>query len=376
MRCRKSLLVALAFTASLAMVSTTAPAASAETPRCDAKPLQTALKALKEVGASGISVTVKSPRCGVWNGGVGLADLKTGRKVVGNEHSRIASDTKTWTATVVLQLVGEGRIKLDDTVDHYLPGLIRTKSYDGRKITIRQLLQHTSGLPDYLDAPYWNDLDARRWDHVEPLQTVEQALTLPPPDDRTPAGFSYSNTNYNLAGLIVTEVTGRDIGTEIEQRIIEPLGLRETYWPGDRTKLPEPDLRGYAERNGALRDRTEWNTSGADASGALVSTGADATTFWTALMTGKLLAPDQLAEMKKTVPDGSSGERYGLGVERYERAPGFVTWGHSGHMESGHKFRNAVTDDGRRAVTLLIGSETFDSDRVDAIIGDLIRDLR
>ncbi|KWT60120.1 D-alanyl-D-alanine carboxypeptidase [Streptomyces albus subsp. albus] len=321
-------------------------------------------------------MTVKSPRCGVWNGGVGLADLKTGRKVVGNEHSRIASNTKTWTATVVLQLVGEGRIKLDDTVDHYLPGLIRTKFYDGRRITIRQLLQHTSGLPDYLDAPYWNDLDARRWDHVEPLQTVEQALTLPPPDDRTPAGFSYSNTNYNLAGLIVTAVTGHDIGTEIEQRLIEPLGLRETYWPGDRTTLPKPDLRGYAERNGALRDRTEWNTSGADASGALVSTGADATTFWTALMTGKLLAPDELAEMKKTVPDGSSNDRYGLGVERYERAPAFVTWGHSGHMESGHKFRNAVTDDGQRAVTLLIGSETFDSDRVDAIIGDLIRDLR
>ncbi|KAA6215152.1 class A beta-lactamase-related serine hydrolase [Streptomyces albofaciens JCM 4342] len=321
-------------------------------------------------------MTVKSPRCGVWNGGVGLADLKTGRQVVGNEHSRIASNTKTWTATVVLQLVGEGRIKLDDTVDHYLPGLIRTGHHDGRKITVRQLLQHTSGLPDYLDAPFWHDLDARRWDHVEPLQTVEQALTLPPPDDRTPSGFSYSNTNYNLAGLIVTAVTGRDIGTEIEQRIIEPLGLRETYWPGDRTELPKPDLRGYAERNGALRDRTEWNTSGADASGALVSTGADATTFWTALMTGKLLAPAELAELKKTVPDVSSGEGYGLGVERYERVPGFVTWGHSGHMESGHKFRNAVTEDGRRAVTLLIGSETFDSDRVDAIIGDLIRDLR
>ncbi len=93
-------------------------------------------------------------------------------------------------------------------------------------------------------------------------------------------------------------------------------------------------------------------------------------------MTGKLLAPAELAELKKTVPDVSSGEGYGLGVERYERVPGFVTWGHSGHMESGHKFRNAVTEDGRRAVTLLIGSETFDSDRVDAIIGDLIRDLR
>ncbi|MEV5597467.1 serine hydrolase domain-containing protein [Streptomyces sp. NPDC052496] len=370
MRYRTSAVVALAITSSLL----TAPSASAATPRCDTAPVRKALRALEEVGASGISVTVQSPRCGVRNSGVGRADLRTGRKAAGNEHSRIASNTKAWTATVVLQLVGEGRIALSDTVDAYLPGLVRTRHYDGRRITVRQLLQHTSGLPDYLDA--WDDLEAHRWEHMEPRETVEQALRLPPPDDRTPSGFAYSNTNYNLAGLIVTKVTGRSIGTEIERRIIKPLGLRETYWPGDRTTLPEPDLRGYVDRDGTLLDRTEWNTSGADASGALISTGADATAFWTALMSGKLLAPAQLAEMKKTVPDSFPGEHYGLGVERYERVPGFVTWGHSGHMESGHTFRNAVTDDGQRAVTLLIGSESFDSDKVDAIIGDLIRELR
>ncbi|MEV0275661.1 serine hydrolase domain-containing protein [Streptomyces sp. NPDC050610] len=372
MRYGTGAVAAVAFTASLV----TAPAASADAPRCDLRPVRTAMKALGEVGASGISVAVKSPRCGEWSGGVGLADLATGRAVGGGEHSRIASNTKTWTATVVLQLVGEGKVELDDSVDRYLPGLVRNERYDGRKITVRQLLRHTSGLPDYLDAPFWDDLDAHRWDHFDPLRTVEQALALPPPDDRTPDGFSYSNTNYNLAGLIVAKVTGHGIGTEIEQRIIKPLGLSGTYWPGDRTTLPEPDLRGYVDRDGTLVDRTEWNTSAADASGALVSTGRDVTAFWTALLSGRLLAPAQLAEMKQTVPDGSSGERYGLGVEHYERVPGFVTWGHSGYMESGHKVRNAVTDDGRRAVTLLIGSETFDSDRVDAIMGDLIRDLR
>ncbi len=372
MRYGTSAVVAVAFTASLV----TAPAASASAPRCDIQPIRTALKALEEVGASGISVTVKSPHC-AWKGGVGLADLRTGREVVGDEHSRLASNTKTWTATVVLQLVGEGKVGLDDSVDRYLPGLVRNERYDGREITVRQLLQHTSGLPDYLDAPYWDDLDARRWDHFEPLETVEQALALPPPDDRTPSGFSYSNTNYNLAGLIVSKVTGRAIGTEIEQRIIKPLGLSHTYWPGDRTTLPEPELRGYVDRDGTLLDRTEWNVSAADASGALVSTGPDTTAFWTALLSGKLLAPAQLAEMKRTIPDdGPSGDRYGLGVERYEHTPGLVTWGHSGYMESGHKVRNAVTDDGQRAVTLLIGSETFDSDKVDSIIADLLRDLR
>ncbi|MFF6995895.1 serine hydrolase domain-containing protein [Streptomyces sp. NPDC008313] len=319
---------------------------------------------------------MKSPLCGERNTGVGLADLRTGRKAVGNEHSRIGSDTKTWTATVVLQLVGEGRIELDDTVDHYLPGLIRTRFYDGRRITVRQLLQHTSGLPDYLDAPFWDDEEAHRWDHIEPLRTVEQALTLPPPE-RTTSGFAYSNTNYNLAGLIVTKVTGRSIGTEIEERIIKRLGLCETQWPGDRTTIPGPDLRGYVERRaGTLVDRTEWNTSEADASGALISDGADTTAFWTALLTGELLAPAQLAEMKKTVPDDFPGERYGLGLERHEPTPGLVIWGHSGSVASGHKFRNAVTDDGRRAVTLLIGSESFDSDKVDSIMATLVHDLR
>ncbi|WJV50883.1 serine hydrolase domain-containing protein [Streptomyces flavofungini] len=381
MRRRTSAAVTLAFTASVL----TAPAASAATdssggpassPRCDVKPVQAALKALSGVGASGISVTVRSPRCGVRKSGVGLADLRTGRKAMGNEHSRIASNTKTWTATVVLQLVGEGKLRLDDTVEDHLPGLIRTKDYDGRKITIRQLLQHTSGLPDYLEAPFWEDDEEHRWDHIEPLLTVEQALRLPPPDDRTRDGFSYSNTNYNLAGLIVTEVTGRSIGTEIERRIIKRLGLRETYWPGDRVTLRKPDLRGYVERNGTLVDKTEWNTSAADASGALVSSGADVTAFWTALMSGKLLAPAQLAEMKRTIPDDSAGSRYGLGVERYEPGPGLVAWGHSGYMETGHKLRNAVTDDGERAVTLLIGSESFDEEKVDAVVSRLIRDLR
>ncbi|MEI5101723.1 serine hydrolase domain-containing protein [Streptomyces sp. PmtG] len=321
-----------------------------------------------------MSVSVRSPRCGVLNRGVGMADLATGRKAVGNEHSRIASNTKTWVATVVLQLVGEGKLRLDDTVDQHLPGLIRTRHYDGRKITIRQLLQHTSGLPDYLDAPFWEDELAHRWDHIEPLRTVQQALKLPPPEDKP---FSYSNTNYNLAGLIVRKVTGHSIGTEIDRRIVKRLGLRDTYWPGDRTTLPKPDLRGYVKRSGRLLDWTEWNTSGADASGALVSTGADVTVFWSALMSGRLLAPAQLAEMKRTVPDPTvPGARYGLGVERYKPTAGLVTWGHSGFMETGHKLRNAVTDDGRRAVTLLIGSEEFKEDKVDSVLRRLIRDLR
>lgn len=374
MRGRVSAVVAvLAVTASLVVAS----AGSASAQGCDTQPIQTALTALKNVGPPGIAVTVKSPRCGVWNGGVGVADRATGRKVIGNEHSRIGSDTKTWTSVVVLQLVGEGKIKLDGKVDDYLPGLIRNASYDGRKITIRQLLQHTSGLPDYLDDDdFWGgDPDAHRWEHIEPLFTVQQALKLDPPE-QTDTGFAYSNTNYNLLGLIVQKVTGRPIATEIDARISKPLGLRETYWPGDDTTVRKPDLRTYEKRKRTLVDRTEWNVSEADASGELISTGADATGFWTALMCGKLLKPAQLAALKTTIVD-DLGQGYGLGIERYQY-PGFVAWGHSGLMEGGATFRNAVTDNGQRAITLLIDRPMSDaeSNKVQKIMGNLIRDIR
>ncbi|MFF4539920.1 serine hydrolase domain-containing protein [Streptomyces aureus] len=374
MRRTKRLALALTLAISTSVLAAPAVSATTATPRCDTRPLQSALKSLRGAGASGISMAIESPRCGAWKGGAGLADLLDHRPVTGDEHSRIASDTKAWVATVVLQLTAEGRIRLDDSVDHYLPGLIRTEHYDGRRITVRQLLQHTSGLPDYLDAPYWEDETAHRWEHFEPLWTVRQALELPPPTGRPASGFSYSNTNYNLAGLIVSKVTGHSIATEIRQRIIRPLGLRHTSWPGDRTTLPSPELRAYVERGGKLRDWTDWNVSGSDASGALVSTASDVTAFWTALMGGRLLPAAQLAEMKRTVPDGEGG-RYGLGVERYEQK-GLVTWGHSGFMETGHKLRNAVTGNGSRSVTLLVGSEEFDENKVDAALARLIRDLR
>lgn len=340
---------------------------------CDAAPIDKALNELRTVGATGISVTVESPRCGVITTGVGVADRTTGRPVVGDEHGRIASDTKTWVATVAMQLVAEGRLCLDDTVDQHLPGLIRNQYYDGRTITVRQLMQHTSGLPEYLDT-FANEDDAR-WLHLEPVDTVDLALKLKPPK-RSASGFFYSNTNYNVLGMIIKQITGNDVATEVENRIITPLGLTGTSWPpGDETTLPAPELRGYAERGDHLEDRTEWNVSGVGASGALVSTSADVTAFWSALFSGELLPPGLLADMEQTIDDGENG-RYGLALERYERVPGFVTWGHSGSMESGHHLENAVTADGLRAVTLLIGSDDFDLDKVNATIGDLIYNLR
>lgn len=378
----------VALTVSTAVVLTSAlvytavavtPGASTPTPPpCDTRPIDQAVRDLGKLGV-GIAITVRSPLCGVQHRGVGVvrkatsptgADPITERAADGKEHSRIGSNTKSWVATVVLQLVSEGKLRLDDAVSTHLPNLIATKQYDGRKITIRQLLQHTSGLPEFTGHPDWEDEGKTRFKTFTPEDTVKTALELEPPK-KTKSGFFYSNTNYNVISLIVAKVTGREIDAEIDARIIKPLGLKGTSWPGTKTTLPEPVLHGYAEGE----DLTEWNTSGYGAAGALISTGADTTAFWSALMSKGILPFEQLAEMRKTVDDGS-GNGYGLGIEKYDIAPDLVAWGHSGSMPSAHAFHNAVTEDGQRGVSVMVGSDEEISERVEDVIHDLIRDLR
>src|SRR6185369_16451238 len=134
-----------------------------------------------------------------------------------------------------------GRIDLDATVEHYLPGVVRGNGNDGNRITVRQLLQQTSGLPDYDDVIFTKPEDLVGLSHAyfEPRRLVDAALTRPP--QFTPGSkWEYSNTNYILAGLIAEQVAERPIGELITQRIIEPLHLRDTYWPG----VGEQRLRG------------------------------------------------------------------------------------------------------------------------------------
>ncbi|WP_328425536.1 serine hydrolase domain-containing protein [Streptomyces sp. NBC_00443] len=184
-------------------------------------------------------------RCGRWTGTAGTADLHTGRPMNATDRLRAGSVTKTFTATLVLQLVAEHRLSLGDPVDRYLPGLIHGRGhvggYDGSRITVRQLLQHTSGLPDYLDAPEWEHPEQLRYHHFEPLDLVTRALELPRPHGT----WHYATTNYLVLGVIVREVTGRPPEAEVTRRIIEPLGLRDSYGPGDDIHVQGPYSRSY-----------------------------------------------------------------------------------------------------------------------------------
>ncbi|MEV4612422.1 serine hydrolase domain-containing protein [Kitasatospora sp. NPDC049258] len=322
-----------------------APAASAATRPDTVQQGLDALVRTDGLPAALASVKDRSGRTRTYTAGVG--DLATGTTVPVDGQVRIGSNTKTFTAVVVLQLVGAGRICLDAPVDTYLPGLVRGDGIDGRRITVRQLLQQTSGLPNYTD----HLSDEIRY--YEPHELL--GLALQHPADFAPgAKWAYSNTNYVLAGLIVEKVTGRPLGEEVDRRIVKRIGLRHTYFPAPgEVAIREPHPKGYYQESpGApLRDGTELDPSWAWAAGQVVSTNSDLNRFFTALLAGDLLPPAQLAEMRTTVPAGlpfPPGTRYGLGLVSRPLSCGGVYWGHGGSI-TGYETRGGVTEGGRAA---------------------------
>ncbi|MEV7213020.1 serine hydrolase domain-containing protein [Kitasatospora cineracea] len=336
--------------AGLALTAFT-PTAATAAPRPDA--VQQRLDALVRAdGMPAALATVKGRdgRSRSYTAGVG--DLATGAGVPVDGQIRAGSNTKTFTAVVVLQLVAEGKVGLDAPVDTYLPGLLRGDGIDGRTITVRQLLQHTSGLPDYMDAPPLTDFVPIQYRYFEPRDLLDGALAqkaLFAPG----TGWMYSNTNYLVAGLLVQQVTGRPFGEEVTRRVIDRIGLRHTYFPATgETALREPHPHGYLNTGpGApLIDYTEMDASMAWSTGAIVSTNTDLNTFYSALLAGRLLPAAQLAQMRTTVPAEllGPGVRYGLGLQSRPLSCGGLAWGHGG-TSPGHRTRGGATDDGRAA---------------------------
>jgi D-alanyl-D-alanine carboxypeptidase len=336
--------------AGLAVAGTATAAPSTHTGRSDA--VQRSLDHLvndDKYPAALAAVQERGGRIRDYTAGVG--DLKTKRPVPPDGYVRIGSNTKTFTSVVVLQLVGEGKIKLDAPVETYLPGLLRGEGIDGRHITVRQLLQHTSGLPNYTNF-LANGALPYRDAYYDPRRLLDMALEQKadfPPGSK----WEYSNTNYLVAGLIVERVTDRPLSEEITKRTIDRIGLRHTYFPqvGDES-VRQPHPEGYHTDDPAkpLVDATVWDPSMGWAAGQIISTPSDVDRFFTALLAGKLLAPAQLKQMRTTVPAPSEGQgvRYGLGLMSFPLSCGGLAWGHGGDIP-GYNTNNAATDDGRAA---------------------------
>lgn len=332
-------------------------------PRCS-DPLQQQVNAIHGTGPVGVLAQVTS-RDERRSARAGTAVLGTGRPVPSHGRFRIGSATKTFTATVVLQLVGEGRMSLDDTVEHWLPGVVRGHGNKGSQVTVRQLLQHTSGIPDVqADIPALTSaagFRAERLRTYSPDETVALAMRHAP-TFRPGTDWSYSNTNYVLAGMVVERVTGRSWAQEVNARIIHPLRLAGTSTPGTDPSVRGPHAHGYAAfdtgtaRGGRRIDVTEFNPSVLYASGSVISTAYDLSRFYIALLGGRLLAPAQLDAMTTTVPApelGVPGARYGLGLGQLPLSCGGSYFAHFGEAPGYHTW-GGVTGDGTRAAVVSV----------------------
>ncbi|MDM7915927.1 MAG: DUF6268 family outer membrane beta-barrel protein, partial [Candidatus Eisenbacteria bacterium] len=259
----------------------------------------------------------------------------------------IGSTTKTFVAVVVLQLAQEGILNLDGTIERFLPDIPGAS-----RITVRQLLQHTSGLNEYLHTEAV-DRDARRaWSAEELIGVAVRRGPVAQPG----AGFHYANTNYLALGRIIEEVTSRPWYSEVRSRILDPLGMRRTGYAGEPSAPPIGT--GYVVEGGKFLEATDlWDPSVGGAAGGMYSTTEDLMAFTLALFGGSLLDAKRMAEMQTFVPGDDYGyieHAYGLGLERYT-VNGLTVLGHMG-TGSAHSSFIGYDPAGGTAVTVLINA--------------------
>ncbi|MCT4354121.1 beta-lactamase family protein [Streptomyces sp. Je 1-79] len=299
-----------------------------------ADPLEAAIAGLPSKDATAALVRVGGSE-GVWRGTSGVHDLETMRPADPDARFRTGSVTKVFTAAVVLQLAAEGRVDLDRPARSYLPELI-----PGRygKVTVRQLLNHTHGIPapDFAGSTV-EEWYANRFEIHDPRAMVRSA-TAKRPEFAPGEQQHYLNIGYTIAGLLVERVTGDTYERQVAARIIRPLGLSGTYLPGTDPRIRGPHNHGYqtmrlADGTTGLRDVSVWGTTDGWAAGDLVSTTADLERFTKALFRGRVVRGPLLEEMftLPEVPDFRSGEpaAYSVGLSM-KKLGGREVWGKTG----------------------------------------------
>ncbi|WP_371676442.1 serine hydrolase domain-containing protein [Streptomyces sp. NBC_01276] len=320
-------------------------AAGVKAPLFSAPPDAAALeRAIAGLGADHPEATAALVRVGgtsgSWKGSSGVADVRSGRGAIEDGRFRAGSVTKAFTAAVVLQLAAEHRLDLDRPVQEYLPGLLPGGPGGFEPVSVRQLLNYTSGLRS-ADGPgdEFADEYAHRFDVVDPRALIANAAAKGP-ESRPGEKQHYSNIHYTVLGVLIEKVTGTTYEKAVTQRIFKPLGLRDTSFPGrTQTRIPGPHNHGYqaVPRPGggsSLVDVTEWNSSSNWAAGDLISTTADLERFTVALFGGKVVPQPQLEEMF-TVPDvqdAETGEHavQTAGLKEFKLPGGAVVYGKTG----------------------------------------------
>jgi D-alanyl-D-alanine carboxypeptidase len=347
---------AIAAICSAVVVCAGAQAATTAPP--DRVSLQEALDRLVAAGVPGAVLLVRD--------GNRTLRLASGYSVVAGrvparpgDRFRIGSVTKSFVSTVVLQLAGEGKLSLDEAVEQVLPGKLR----GGEEITVRQLLQQTSGLYDYLAdprifRPYRSGNVGYTWTPSKLLAVANDHK----PHFRPGAKWEYSNTNYLVLGLIVEAVTGHPLASELKHRVFDRAGLHATTFD-TKPRIAGRHMHGYFLLNGKLTDLSVLSPTAGWAAGAIVSTADDVARFYRALLRGRLLRADLLREMESTVSLGIPYNGYGLGLWRTATlalsakplACG-AAWGHNGGWV-GYSTNAFSSKDGTRQFVLFVNRD-------------------
>lgn len=294
----------------------------------DRPELQDAVQDAVDFGFLGAQMRVHDEQ-GDWAGSAGARKLGGSVAPSTDGLFRVGSATKAFTSTVVLQLVDEGEVGLDAPAADYLP------EFDlDERITVRMLLQHTSGVFNHTGEYYggtfrpgipWDGKEwvEKRFHTYQPEELVELSLSKSPVFEPG-ADWSYSNTNYVLARLLIENVTGHSYAHEVQQRIVRPLGLSDTVAPGTWSGIPGPHAHAYYRYEDAgqwkVVDVTRQNPSWISSAGEMISTTRDLSTFLSALLDGRLLSDELLDEM--LTPDPRSQVGYGLGLSVMDYGPG------------------------------------------------------
>ncbi|WP_407288845.1 serine hydrolase domain-containing protein [Streptomyces sp. BP-8] len=311
----------------------------------DPAELNAAMENVHRAGMPGLFAEVRDGDQ-VWRGAAGVADVATGRPVTADMRHRVGSITKTFTAAAVLQQVESGQIGLDLPIGRYLPR--RVPGERGDAITVRMLMNHTSGFPEYLPYAYASlkaypviadtrpqSLEDHRYTRFDPTELIEMGVTAPAVGAPGGTPGVYSNTNYLLLGQLLEEVAGTTAEQYITRNVIERAGLQDTGFPTGLC-VDGPHSQIYEAWFGMIdppRDYSVYDMSWVGPTASLISTVTDLNRFFGRLLAGEIVSPSSLAQMQRTVPVVSQEGRtidYGLGLHPME-APGQGTfWGHGG----------------------------------------------
>ncbi|MGW3205749.1 serine hydrolase domain-containing protein [Streptomyces sp. NPDC001135] len=311
----------------------------------DPAELNAAMENVHRAGIPGLFAEVRDGDQ-VWRGAAGVADVATGRPVSADMRHRVGSITKTFTAAAVLQQVESGQIGLDAPIGRYLPRLVPGERGDA--ITVRMLINHTSGLAEYLPYAYPSlkaypalegtgpqSLDDNRLTRFHPTELIELGVTAPAVGAPGGTPGVYSNTNYLLLGELLEQVTGTTAEKYITRNIIERAGLHDTELPTE-PYIDGPHSRMYEAWFGMIdppRDYSVYDMSWVGPAASLISTVTDLNVFFGMLLAGEIVSPASLAQMQRTVPVVSQERKtidYGLGLYPMDAIGQDTFWGHGG----------------------------------------------